>query len=126
MTGNGPSSALNDATQGTSPGVWGPTVDEDKRRRNTAASARFRMKKKQRDQALEHSFQDNSEKVIALENRLQELEAENVMLRDFLLEKDGAEKRLEVLSKLSSAQQEEKAASKETKPESTKPEISPK
>ncbi|KAF8756648.1 Basic region leucine zipper [Rhizoctonia solani] len=49
-------------------------IAEDKRRRNTAASARFRVKKKQRTMELERA-------VIELEGRADELEKEAVELR---------------------------------------------
>ncbi len=49
-------------------------AEEDKRRRNTAASARFRVKKKQREQALEKSAKEMTDKVTALEGRIQQLE----------------------------------------------------
>ncbi|CAE6491131.1 unnamed protein product [Rhizoctonia solani] len=50
------------------------TITEDKRRRNTAASARFRVKKKQRTMELEQA-------VVELEGRADELEKEAVELR---------------------------------------------
>ncbi|SPC63502.1 uncharacterized protein UHOD_01173 [Ustilago sp. UG-2017b] len=49
-------------------------IEEDKRRRNTAASARFRIKKKQREAALEHAAKE-------LQQRLADLEAENARLK---------------------------------------------
>lgn len=49
-------------------------IEEDKRRRNTAASARFRIKKKQREAALEQAAKE-------LQQRLADLEAENARLR---------------------------------------------
>ncbi|SNX84172.1 uncharacterized protein MEPE_02880 [Melanopsichium pennsylvanicum] len=49
-------------------------IEEDKRRRNTAASARFRIKKKQREAALESAAKE-------LQQRLADLEAENARLR---------------------------------------------
>ena len=49
-------------------------IEEDKRRRNTAASARFRIKKKQREAALEQAAKE-------LHQRLADLEAENARLR---------------------------------------------
>jgi hypothetical protein len=49
-------------------------IEEDKRRRNTAASARFRIKKKQREAALENAAKE-------LQQRLADLEAENTRLR---------------------------------------------
>ena len=65
-------------------------AEEDKRRRNTAASARFRIKKKQREQALEKSAKDMNDKVSRLENRVTTLETENKWLKDMLMEKhDG-------------------------------------
>ncbi|KAJ1797078.1 hypothetical protein LPJ59_003355, partial [Coemansia sp. RSA 2399] len=52
------------------------TAVADKRRRNTAASARFRVKKKMREQALEQNAREMTAKADALEKRVQELEME--------------------------------------------------
>jgi hypothetical protein len=67
------------------------TVVEDQRRRNTAASARFRRTKKQRYQALEEAVKDDVEKVRLLEDQIRRLEEENQQLKDFLLEKNEVE-----------------------------------
>ncbi|RYP70126.1 hypothetical protein DL771_005638 [Monosporascus sp. 5C6A] len=64
-------------------------AEEDKRRRNTAASARFRIKKKAREQALEKSQKELGEKVVTLESRIQTLETENKWLRELVMEKNG-------------------------------------
>jgi len=64
-------------------------AEEDKRRRNTAASARFRVKKKQREQALEKTAKEMTEKAAGLEKRVQELEMENRWLKGLITEKDG-------------------------------------
>lgn len=63
-------------------------AEEDKRRRNTAASARFRVKKKQREQALEKSAKEMSEKVAALEQKITQLETENQWLKKLVIEKN--------------------------------------
>jgi hypothetical protein len=63
-------------------------AEEDKRRRNTAASARFRVKKKQREQALERSAKEMSDKVAALETRINQLETENKWLKNLITEKN--------------------------------------
>lgn len=63
-------------------------AEEDKRRRNTAASARFRMKKKQREQALEKSAKEMSDKLAKLENRIRMLETENKWLKDLITAKN--------------------------------------
>lgn len=63
-------------------------AEEDKRRRNTAASARFRIKKKQREQALEKSAKEMSEKVSVLESKVSQLETENKWLKNLLVEKN--------------------------------------
>ncbi|KAI4751526.1 hypothetical protein E4T44_14868 [Aureobasidium sp. EXF-8845] len=63
-------------------------AEEDKRRRNTAASARFRVKKKQREQALEKSAKDMSDKVQQLEARVNQLEMENKWLKGLITEKN--------------------------------------
>lgn len=62
-------------------------LDEDKRRRNTAASARFRVKKKMREQAMEESVREMSLKSDHLQNRVESLESEIKFLRSLLLEK---------------------------------------
>ncbi|KAI9254844.1 hypothetical protein BY458DRAFT_520488, partial [Sporodiniella umbellata] len=63
-------------------------LEEDKRRRNTAASARFRIKKKLREQAMEQSVQEMTVKSEQLQQRVDSLEAEIKFLRGLLLEKD--------------------------------------
>lgn len=64
-------------------------ADEDKRRRNTAASARFRIKKKQREQALEKTAKEMTDRVSVLETRIQQLETENTWLKGLITEKNG-------------------------------------
>ena len=64
-------------------------AEEDKRRRNTAASARFRVKKKQREQALEQKTQELEKAKQALEQRVGQLETENEWLRGLVVEKNG-------------------------------------
>jgi hypothetical protein len=73
-------------------------AEEDKRRRNTAASARFRIKKKQREQALEKSAKEMTEKVTMLESRISALETENKWLKSLVTEKHGG--RDDILEKL--------------------------
>ncbi|KAL1914217.1 uncharacterized protein VTP21DRAFT_9670 [Calcarisporiella thermophila] len=63
-------------------------AEEDKRRRNTAASARFRIKKKQREQALERTAKEMTAKAEMLEGRVKELEMEIKWLRSLVVEKD--------------------------------------
>lgn len=60
---------------------------EDKRRRNTAASARFRVKKKQREQDLERRVSEFQDKNTRLEQRVNQLEVENKWLKDLVVEK---------------------------------------
>ncbi|KAK3896872.1 hypothetical protein C8A05DRAFT_39580 [Staphylotrichum tortipilum] len=73
-------------------------AEEDKRKRNTAASARFRIKKKQREQALEKSAKEMTEKVTMLEGRISALETENKWLKSLVTEKHGG--RDDILEKL--------------------------
>lgn len=63
-------------------------AEEDKRRRNTAASARFRQKKKLREQALEQTAREQTVRAEGLENRVRELEMEVRWLRGLIVEKD--------------------------------------
>ncbi|KAF2117853.1 regulatory protein cys-3 [Lophiotrema nucula] len=67
-------------------------AEEDKRRRNTAASARFRIKKKQREQALEKTAKEMTDRVNVLETRIQQLETENTWLKGLITEKNGGSK----------------------------------
>jgi hypothetical protein len=62
-------------------------AEEDKRRRNTAASARFRVKKKQREQALEQTVKKVSDKNAALTAKVSQLEMENKWLKNLVTEK---------------------------------------
>lgn len=64
------------------------SIDDDKRRRNTAASARFRMKKKLREQALEKTTKEMADSVEKLESKVKELEMEAKWLRALVVEKD--------------------------------------
>lgn len=64
-------------------------AEEDKRRRNTAASARFRVKKKQREAALEKSAKEMNDKMSALESKISQLQTENQWLKKLLLEKNN-------------------------------------
>ncbi|KAK4248605.1 hypothetical protein C7999DRAFT_13447 [Corynascus novoguineensis] len=93
-------------------------AEEDKRKRNTAASARFRIKKKQREQALEKSAKEMSEKVTMLEGRISALETENKWLKSLVTEKHGG--REEILEKLL----KEMAASQESSRDGAKDSIS--
>jgi len=88
-------------------------AEEDKRRRNTAASARFRIKKKQREQALEKSAKEMSDKVSALEGKVNQLEMENKWLKNLLVEKNEGNDEIVTLWK-------EFAASKATKQSESK------
>jgi hypothetical protein len=70
-------------------------AEEDKRRRNTAASARFRVKKKQREAALEQTVKETNEKNDVLASRVSQLELENHWLRGLIMEKNGTDEQTE-------------------------------
>jgi len=89
-------------------------AEEDKRRRNTAASARFRVKKKQREQALERSAKEMSDKVSALEGRINQLETENKWLKNLITEKNESKDDLASLWKKYSAETEARKGSERT------------
>ncbi|ORY95644.1 hypothetical protein BCR43DRAFT_493351 [Syncephalastrum racemosum] len=67
------------------------SAEEEKRRRNTAASARFRAKKKMRERALEQTVRDMTTKSETLEERMESLEREIKWLRGLLIEKHQLE-----------------------------------
>jgi Basic region leucine zipper len=71
-------------------------AEEDKRRRNTAASARFRVKKKQREQALERTVKEVTDKNTSLEAKINQLELENKWLKNLITEKNGKQTKEEI------------------------------
>jgi len=60
-------------------------VAEDKRRRNTSASARFRIKKKQRTLNLERTVADLTGRTEELEREASDLRRENGWLKEIVL-----------------------------------------
>ncbi len=89
-------------------------AEEDKRRRNTAASARFRIKKKQREQALEKSAKEMNDKVSSLENKVSQLETENKWLKNLLVEKNEGNEDISALWKEFTKQAGSKLSAKES------------
>ena len=63
---------------------------EDKRRRNTAASARFRLKKKEREAALERKSKELEIRVTELERECEGLRRENGWLKGLVIGVTGA------------------------------------
>ncbi|KAK7191028.1 hypothetical protein DPSP01_007800 [Paraphaeosphaeria sporulosa] len=85
-------------------------AEEDKRRRNTAASARFRIKKKQREQALEKTAKEMTDRVSVLETRIQQLETENTWLKGLITEKNGGKASpSEIQARLSKREESERS-----------------
>jgi len=68
---------------------------EDKRRRNTAASARFRLKKKEREQALEKKAKEMEVRVTELERECEGLRRENGWLKGLVVGVTGAQQQKE-------------------------------
>jgi hypothetical protein len=71
-------------------------AEEDKRRRNTAASARFRVKKKQREAALERTVKEVNDKNAQLQATVSQLEMENKWLKNLIVEKNGNQSKDEI------------------------------
>ncbi|KAJ3028700.1 hypothetical protein HDV00_010089 [Rhizophlyctis rosea] len=82
-TTDGPTTSTNNSTH--------PLDAITKRHRNTAASARFRAKKKLREQALERTARTQTARVKEIEGRLEEVGREVRWLRGLLKERDGKE-----------------------------------
>lgn len=71
---------------GSQPDLSTPlNATEDKRRRNTAASARFRLKKKEREAALDARAQSLEDRVTSLERECEGLRRENGWLRGLVV-----------------------------------------
>ncbi|TPX38199.1 hypothetical protein SmJEL517_g00225 [Synchytrium microbalum] len=66
--------------------------EQEKRRRNTLASARFRQKKKLKEQALERTAKDMTQRAEMMEQKIKEYEMEIKWLRSVVTERDGAKK----------------------------------
>ncbi|KAK7023902.1 BZIP domain-containing protein [Favolaschia claudopus] len=66
------------------------SIAEDKRRRNTAASARFRLKKKEREAALETRAKELEGRVNELERECEGLRRENGWLKGLVVGVTGA------------------------------------
>ncbi|KAL1407349.1 hypothetical protein Q8F55_006771 [Vanrija albida] len=64
-------------------------IEEDKRRRNTEASARFRAKKKEREQALEYRAKELEAQVATLTAEKASLEKENNLLKFIVVNGNG-------------------------------------
>jgi hypothetical protein len=86
------SDAANDSAPPTpaATSVAPVSVAEDKRRRNTAASARFRLKKKEREAALERKSKDLEIRVNELERECEGLRRENGWLKGLVVGVTGA------------------------------------
>ncbi|RDL38667.1 uncharacterized protein BP5553_03007 [Venustampulla echinocandica] len=89
-----PSSPTSPPTPGTA--ALSDPEAEQKRLRNTAASARFRAKKKMREQSLERVSQERRTLLSRLEGRVKELEEENKWLKNLVWEKRDAREEREL------------------------------
>ena len=69
----------------TTPGLTDLSPSEDKRRRNTLASARFRLKKKEREVAMERRAKDLDDRVADLERECESLRKENQWLKSLVV-----------------------------------------
>lgn len=67
-------------------------IEEDKRKRNTAASARFRIKKKQREAALEAHSKEVSTQLAELKDEINKLRDENQWLKGLIQVRPGGGK----------------------------------
>nr|CAG8436889.1 7298_t:CDS:2 [Entrophospora candida] len=63
--------------------------DEEKRQRNTLASARFRIRRKMKEQELERVAKEMTEKARSLECKVKELEKEVKLLKGLIVEIDS-------------------------------------
>jgi FAD synthase len=74
--------------------------EDDKKKKNTIASARFRAKKKQKDMELKNENEELQKKVVVLEGKLKESEMEIKWLKDLLVEKNKASQQQELQAQL--------------------------
>jgi Basic region leucine zipper len=83
-----PEGSLEESSNGVS--STPVSASEDKRRRNTAASARFRLKKKEREAALEGRAKELEGRVSELERECEGLRRENGWLKGLVVGVTGA------------------------------------
>ncbi|CAI5760358.1 unnamed protein product [Candida verbasci] len=81
-------SSVNTPASNSTPLTAHFAAAEDKRKRNTAASARFRIKKKLKEQEMEKKSRDLEEKVSVLEKKLKTMEMENKCLKSIILQQN--------------------------------------
>ncbi|KAJ3188704.1 hypothetical protein HDU85_004418 [Gaertneriomyces sp. JEL0708] len=79
------------ASGAKSDSLYERTEEPDKRRRNTTASARFRAKKKLREQAMERAARELTQKAEGLGDKLHVMHREVQWVRDLLIDRDGRE-----------------------------------
>ncbi|ODV79000.1 uncharacterized protein CANTADRAFT_31259, partial [Suhomyces tanzawaensis NRRL Y-17324] len=84
-TGHGSSGSISGSSNGF------VSSELDKRRRNTAASARFRIKKKLKEKQMENQLLSLNDLIKDFEVKVQQLEMENKLLRNLIIEK-GSQK----------------------------------
>ena len=89
-SGTAPSTPNAMSSHPSPPGLTPLSAAEDKRRRNTAASARFRLKKKEREAALETKSKELETKVVELERECEALRRENGWLKGLVVGVTGA------------------------------------
>lgn len=94
--------AISDAPSSSS--IEDPDV---KRQRNTAASARFRAKKKQREQELQASERAKREALQRLEGKVKDLEDENRFLKDLILTPKEKRRQKEKADRLAGAEEDD-------------------
>lgn len=87
---NDPSTPMSPTLSVQLDGAAGVCAAEDKRRRNTAASARFRAKKKEREAALEKRSKELETRVNELERECESLRRENGWLKGLVVGVTGA------------------------------------
>jgi hypothetical protein len=84
-----------------------PREPNAKRDASTAASARFRQKKKQRERSLERNVKEKQQKIEIMEGRIKELEGENGFLKELVM---GRIKWKEEKAAVDEAEQKERMA----------------
>lgn len=84
-------STISSTPSSTSAALGPIDSDLDKRRRNTAASARFRIKKKLKEKQMESEISTLNDHIKKSELKIQQLEMENKLLKNLIIEK-GSQK----------------------------------
>lgn len=110
-TASGPASSTSSLDMDNQTEADVASINEEKRRRNTAASARFRIKKKQKTVNLQRSISDLTGRADDLEREAADLRRENGWLKEIVMLKNSQYSPMNLVNHMSDSGQRSDAGS---------------